>query len=209
MIGTERLHAFLNLLASLVVLSVGCGAHTGAAATATAKRPGHLRKHTSVRDVPWMNRAYDFGDGQTHQFVRGRYSELDETGNCVVCQVVLAVSFGDVDRNGSEDAIVLTNTNLGGAGHLTRAFVFQLVDGAPTIMAEIEGGDRGEGGLESVSVEAGLVVVRRFNSLPADGACCPSQVLVETWRWQEGRIVKRDDPLCVERRERKRWSLPR
>jgi hypothetical protein len=92
---------------------------------------------------------------------------------------------------------------------MTRAYVFQLVDERAKVIAEIEGGDRGEGGLESVSVEAGQVVVRRFNSLPEDGACCPSQVLVENWCWLEGRLVKREGPIRVEQRERKRWSLPR
>lgn len=205
------------LLAPLLASSAGCKRRTATSVSSPrsnqpplpkpASPPkNHRRTYSSVRDVPWKNRVYDFGEGVPERFHDGFYSQLDETGNCAVCEAIVGISYGDVDNDGAEEAIVLTTTNLGGAGNVTKAYVFKLVDGTPKMIASIEGGDRGNGGLESAAAETGHIVVRRFNSLPQDGACCPSQVIVEDWRWINGRLVKSPAPIRVERRQPKRWD---
>ena len=63
------------------------------------------------------------------------------------------------------------------------------LDGAclPILRATIDAGDRGEGGVESMKVNDGLVIVRRFDSL-LGGSCCPGRVKVEQWRWTDGHL---------------------
>jgi hypothetical protein len=174
---------------------------TGISAAA-APRP------TTIRDVPWLDRTYDIGDGPA-VFVHGSHQELEEDGMCSVCEGIPAVTFGDVDGDGKEDAIVIVATNLGGAGTLIGAFVFALKDGAVVKLGEIEGGDRGEGGIHSVRVVGRDVIVRRFDSRPIDGACCPGRILVERWRWDGGKLVQQPGPPRVEKRKPVRWHVPR
>ena len=63
-------------------------------------------------------------------------------------------------------------------------------DGAPVVIGGIPGGDRGDGGIYDVNVEGGLAIVKRLHSLDEDGACCPSKVQVEHWRWDGSRFVE-------------------
>jgi hypothetical protein len=123
------------LLAVPLVLSV---AHAALASDTSTKR-------SSIRDIPWKDRAYDFGDGESCKFSGGSYSKLDDEGSCLVCMQILDVTFGDVDRDGQEEALVLVSTNLGEAGTSIDGYVFGLDNGLPVLRAAIEGGDRGEG----------------------------------------------------------------
>jgi hypothetical protein len=81
------------------------------------------------------------------------------------------------------------------------------VDGKPALRAQIEGGDRGEGGLQSVAVGSGEVTVRRFDSAPSDGACCPSRVLIERWRWRDGKLLKVPGAPRILKRKARAWYL--
>src|SRR6185436_7045794 len=79
----------------------------------------------SVRDVPWRDRTYDFG-GTKHRFRGGESKDLNDFGQCLVCDYVRDVVFGDLDGDGQEEAIVLFGSNLGGAGTDLFGYVFGL-----------------------------------------------------------------------------------
>jgi len=173
---------------------------TGVAVAARAGAATH-----SVRDRDWQNGDYDLGDGRV-AFVAGRHTELTEDRVCSVCLSIREVTFGDVDGDGAEEAIILIDANLGGAGTSSEAYVFGLVDGKPALRARIEGGDRGDGGLQSISVVAGELLVRRFELTSSDDACCPSRVLVERWRWRDGKLLKMPGAPRVRKRKPRPWS---
>ena len=178
-----------------VVLMLGVGP-SGAAGTTVP----------SVRNQDWKNGAYDLGDGQ-FAFSGGRHADLMPDGSCSVCLTISEVAFGDVDGDGLEEAILLIDSNLGGAATSLDAYVFGLLDGKPVLKARIPGGDRGEGGLQSVSVAGGDVVVRRFESTTSDGACCPSRVLVERWRWRDGKLLREPGRPRLTKRRPRPWYL--
>jgi hypothetical protein len=182
---------------ALVLCLVACGARAVHAAGIRA---------ASVRDRDWKNGALDLGSGR-FVFVGGRYAELTDEGMCSVCLTIGDVSFGDVDGDGAEEAIVIIQSNLGGAGTSSEAYVFGLVAGKPVLRAHIDGGDRGDGGLQSVSVAAGEVIVRRLDLAASDNVCCPSRVLIERWRWREGRLVKSPGAARVRKRKARAWYL--
>jgi hypothetical protein len=144
----------------------------------------------SVRDVPWQNWTYDFGGATQDRFVDGRYADEEADGTCNVCMGLMDVSFGDVDADGREEAAVVIGTNLGGAGTLIDGYVYGLVAGKVTLRASIEGGDRGGGGIQSIRIQRGKVIVRRFDLSPSDGVCCPSRISIETWRWVGDALVR-------------------
>jgi hypothetical protein len=173
------------------------------ACVAGAARAGSATR--AVRDRDWKNGDYDLGDGH-FVFVEGRHTELTEDRTCSVCLWIREITFGDIDGDGAEEAILLIDSNLRGAGTSLDAYVFGVVDGKPAFRARIEGGDRGDGGLQSVSVAAGEVLVRRFELTPSDDVCCPSRVLVERWRWRDGKLLKVPGAPRVQKRKPRRWS---
>src|SRR5579863_3257142 len=61
-------------------------------------------------------------------------------------------------------------------------YMFSLENGVPVLRATIKGGDRGDGGIQSMKVKDGIVVVRRFGD-ENSGACCPNRIEIEQWRW--------------------------
>ncbi len=160
----------------------------------------------SIRKRDWKNGAYDLGDGRL-LFADGRHAEFAADGSCSVCLTIRDVTFGDVDGDGTEEAILLIDSNLGGPATSMDGYVFGMVDGEPVLRAHIEGGDRGEGGLQTVSVAAGDVIVRRFHSRSTDGACCPSRVVVERWHWQGGQLLKVPEAPRVRKRKPRAWYL--
>ncbi len=164
-----------------------------------------------VRAIAWTDRAYDFGDGDTRRFSGGYYSDLDRDGNCNVCMHIRGVTFGDIDSDGQEEALLVVSTNLGGAGTTIYGYIFGLDKGSPVLRATIEGGDRGEGGIESMKVEDGHVVVRRFAVSTSDlngGACCPNRIEIERWRWVGNELVQVGTPRVI-RRSPRPWYLSR
>lgn len=176
------------------------------AAASTAGRSMQSALAQSARMRNWNNGDYDLGDRRA-AFVDGRHAEVGPGGTCSVCITIREVTFGDVDGDGVDDAILLIDTNLGGAGTSLDAYVFGLRDGRPVLKAHLEGGDRGEGGIQSVSVTAREVIVQRFEMAGNDGVCCPSRVLVERWRWTDGRLVKAPGAASVRRRKPRPWYV--
>ena len=186
----------LVLLGAVSLSSSGCGGAAAPASTPASAGPAAPRadgeSYASVRDVPWGEREYEIDDGSgTEATVRlhdGRYVRDDEDDELEV--VLRDVQYGDVTNDGQEEAIVQTVVRTGGTGAFDSADVYALRDGRPTRIARIDGGDRGDGGIQSIRVvQPGQVIVSRLHSTDEDGACCPSQVIVETWQFLDGGLV--------------------
>src|SRR5580765_1347455 len=60
---------------------------------------------------------------------------------------IFAVTYGDVNADGKDEAIVLSVCNTGGTGQYTEGFVYTIKAGMPSLLARIPGGDRADGGL--------------------------------------------------------------
>jgi hypothetical protein len=103
------------------------------------------------------------------------------------------ISYGDVDGDNKEDAIILSNCNTGGTGQFTEGFVYTVKTGKPTLLTRIEGGDRAYGGLRSAKMENGLLVVERNGEGESGGACCPEFVVTTKYKW-DGKALKESGP---------------
>jgi hypothetical protein len=157
------------------------------------------------RSVDWSNSTLDLGDG-SYRFVRGAYAKLDHAKKCKLCLgFVGATKYGDVDGDGHDEAAIMVLTNRGGEARTLDAHLFSLEGGKLVHKATIKGGDRGEGGVAAVDIVDGVLQVRRFQSQPSDGVCCPSRVLVERWQWQKDKLVKLPGAPPVETRQPKPW----
>lgn len=113
----------------------------------------------AIRKIDFKNFTYEpfcAGDETTKVTVKnGEYSketkEEDYTDRFYFN--VFDVSYGDVDADNKEEAIILTNCNTGGTGQFTEGLVYTLKAGKAALLTRFEGGDRAYGGLRSAKVE--------------------------------------------------------
>lgn len=204
----QQTFASLALLSILTAAACGGGATRppttiGNSDTAAAGNAGK-----TVRDVDWMNRTYDSGDMGPVAVVNGEYEfAFDENGNQVAPDhepanpdayiergsfSVSPPTYGDVDGDGREEAILVTHFHGGGTGRFSGIDVWTMKDGKETLLGGIPGGDRGDGGIANVTVDGKVVVVDRMMSMEDDGACCPSKVQIERWSW-DGKAFIEDE----------------
>lgn len=102
---------------------------------------------------------------------------------------VFHVTYGDLNGDGTEEAIVLSVCNTGGTGNFSEGSVYSMKNGKPAVLANIEGGDRAEGGLRSARVENGLLVIESNDPGENGGACCPQVVVTTRTRLSNGKLL--------------------
>jgi len=159
---------------------------------------GRADMDKAIRKVDFKNFTYEpfcAGEDATKVTVKnGEYSkETKEKDSDFVDHFyfnVFDISYGDVDGDNSEDAIVLSVCNTGGTGNFSEGFVFTMKGGKASLLTRIEGGDRAYGGLRSAKVENGLVVVEANDVGEAGGACCPEFVVTTKYKW-DGKALKK------------------
>jgi hypothetical protein len=164
-------------------------------------QPAKARSMTAgsaIRAIPWMDRTYDFGEESTCTVSHGDYSVLDEEGQIAASVHIRAVTFGDINSDGQEEALVATAGSAGGVAVILGGYVYGLKDGAVVLVAVVEGGDRGEGGIESMKVEGGDVIVRRYQVDTSDvhdpakygSLSRPNRFEIERWHWDGSKLVR-------------------
>jgi hypothetical protein len=183
---TCTMQRMFTMLAGAALAACGSQAPTTGTLIQNHAEPRPL--DTSIRSVDFLNHTYhsSLGDGDGEDVtVKGGDLERgnDEDGNSMGFFHVGAPIYGDVDGDGIEDAIVVTVDNGGGTGMFDAAHVYTMRKGEVVELATIPGGDRGDGGIQSIEVARGGVKVTRNLSVDGDGACCPSKLQIESWRW--------------------------
>ena len=103
---------------------------------------------------------------------------------------VFDVSFGDLNGDRRDEAIVLTVCNTGGTGYFSEGFIFSMKGGKPALVARVPGGDRADGGLRTTRVERGLLFVERNDPGEDGGACCPQVIVTTSYRLAGDRITQ-------------------
>lgn len=151
------------------------------------KTSSSVYSSTSIRDIDWKNRKYTSGsydDGFPVTLVNGEYEQYS-----------IDVTYGDLNADGADEAIVLwfwDATDSGGNGYGTPgADVYSMVGGKPVLLSSIEGGSKGDGGMiNDILVKDGKVIVSRTVWQDGDPTCCPTLSTVEEWSLKSGKIVK-------------------
>jgi hypothetical protein len=97
--------------------------------------------------------------------------------------------YGDVTGDGQEDAVIQSHCNTGGTGQFTEAYLYALHLGKPILLAIIEGGDRGYGGIRSIEIKNGTIIVDQ-NDAGEDGAnCCAEHAVKTHYKWQGNKLI--------------------
>jgi hypothetical protein len=204
----------LALLSPVLVVAAACGAKSAPRGGGLENTPGARAADRSIRAVDWQNRAYDLGDQHvgftTYAVKNGEYSFVMLTDGSVMERAAydrlypngsplfeasgyfkaVAPVFGDITGDGAEEAIVTTYEDSGGSGYFSTTWVFTMRAGQPVVLATIPGGDRADGGIRDVVMASdGSIRVAR-NDSTGGGACCPTGVHHEVWRWNGSGLVE-------------------
>jgi hypothetical protein len=156
---------------------------------------------SGVRAIDWRNRPYvltglgtvTVRDGHA-EFALDDEGKVSATGATPASFRVEPPLFADIDGDGTEDAVISNAVGTGGTGQFSSVAVYTVRGGSVVSLAEIPGGDRGDGGIRHVALSGTAVIVDRNVLAEGDGACCASTWRRERWIWRDGQLV--EDPAA-------------
>jgi len=116
---------------------------------------------------------------RTVNLVNGVYSEGSGTDQYSV-QMLDTIAFGNLDSDGIGDAAILLVENSGGTGEFESVVALLNKDGAPSQVGQAGLGDRVK--LNSMAINAGMLVLDTLVQGPNDPMCCPSLPETQSFR---------------------------
>ena len=202
-------YAMLLLLASF--LSNGCSGHRdnpplsgisiSPSPTATAVNNADTRQNVSaIRAIDFGNFEYPLAKNVRITLRNGKYEGNAQEEDFPISLSHLA--YGDVTRDGSEDALVVLFENVRGSAIPYHVFVYSIVDGSPKLLWSFETGDRADGGLRQVYAESGDLTIELYGKGTSIGgklynteeaACCPRFVSRTRYQWSQNRFSQIGD----------------
>ena len=140
-----------------------------------------------IRKVDFKNFTYKLRCGSADKISpvpvkNGEYSgDKNSIGDKVHLKLT-RVFFGDINGDRKDEAVVLYYCGSGASYVYISGLIFGLENGKPTLLAEIEGGNKGDGGFYGVRIVKNLLVVERYQLAAAGSPCCPQ--FIETTRYK-------------------------
>jgi hypothetical protein len=107
---------------------------------------------------------------------------------------IFSVAYGDLDGDKADEAIVLSVCNTGGTGNFSEGFIYKLRNSKPVLLAGIEGGDRGYGGLVSATVSDRILSVERNDPGENGANCCAEFIETRKYKFIGGKLVEFGEP---------------
>lgn len=93
------------------------------------------------------------------------------------------VSYADLTKKGSEEAVVYVR----GISIFNRfvgcVFIYSFVNGSPKLLWKYEIGDRADGGLRRIEVEDRALMIEQNTLDGAAGLCCPKKLVRRYFKW--------------------------
>lgn len=150
---------------------------------------------SNIRDVDFRNFTYPAmcaGEEVENVTVKnGEFSKETKTEDYVdrFFFKVFDFSYGDLNGDGKEEAVVLSVCNTGGTGNFTEGFVYGLSGKKPVLLTRIGGGDRADGGLRRATVRDGLIVLEYNDPEENGGACCPLFIITTNLKLSGNKLI--------------------
>lgn len=193
--------SFAGVLA--IVILAACQARTGAelpatiasatltpAASLPAELPAPAADMAALTLVDLANAEYHSPDWGTFRLSNGVFHRTPAgPGEApdLYATTLMQAAFGDLDADGTNDAVAILQTRNGGTGDSKDLAVVINEDGrAANVATEYLGSMIAIDGLR---IEGGTITVDMRVHGPADGLCCPSQFQTKHFRLETGRLV--------------------
>lgn len=165
-------------------------------AACAAAAPGQVGDaQRSIRNIDFRNYTYSpacVEQGTAIKVTGGTYERSDPEDP--IYFEVQRVIYGDLTRDGIDEAVVQTICNTGGTGQFSDGIVFTMRGGKPVAVATLGIGDRADGGIHAIRIDDGLLVVDRYGQ-ESSGACCPEYVESYRLRYDGKRFVETGKPV--------------
>jgi len=97
-----------------------------------------------------------------------------------------AVTYGDLDGDGIEEAAVHLNYSPGGTQNWDFLYIYKLNGGRPLLLGVLESGSRAYGGLVRTSITEGFLVLDFADAERRVGDCCSEGYIRVRFRWRDG-----------------------
>ncbi len=136
-----------------------------------------------LTDDQLKNGSYELQDIGAFQLTGGRYEKKYGEGATQVNRVGLqVVAFGDLNKDGAEDAVTILWANTGGSGTFIYLVALTNQKGTPKQAAAVLLGDRVQ--VKALVIAEGMVRVTTLSHGPNDPLCCPTQETTRTYQLQ-------------------------
>jgi hypothetical protein len=167
---------FFLVIASVAFLGAGCS--------------------KGISDEQLKNLAYPAGDfasnagGDMIPLTNGTFAFPGDAGSGNGnAQLEPVTARGDLNGDGSADAIAVVGINTGGTGFWSNVYVVLNDHGEPkpylTPLPRLD--DRDD--ITGIAIQDGVVTFELTTHAPDDAACCPSQHVTQTFRLQGTKLV--------------------
>lgn len=174
---------FFVVAAGLCVLCSISGSSQGAA-------PGAIHQ-IDFRNFTYRPICYQWmgsGKGEAVRAINGSYSEKDTDGEFNF--EVITVTYGDLNGDGMDEAVVLADCNVGHAARYDEGFLYAMRNGRPVMLSHIQGGNRADGGIRAVRIENGLLKVERLVPEISGSAVGARAIETTTYRLSGSKLLR-------------------
>jgi hypothetical protein len=146
---------------------------------------GQTQSSHSIRQVNLKDAAYQEAVRTLHEY----WGTDDWVQESNVQEFQTNIAYGDLTGDGSEEAAVQVHYTMGGSGSFTGVFVYTLQVESPKLMGTVKGGDRAQGGIKSVRIQNGQLIVESYG--PDEQGCmaCYGSVATTRYEWLGGSFV--------------------
>jgi hypothetical protein len=145
---------------------------------------------SNIRKVDFKNFTYNVDIFESKEKIKVKDGTFDRnTSEEKLYFSVTVDSYGDLDGDGKEEAVVLTMMNTGGTGNFSSGIIFTIKGGKPVVLTSFEGGDRAYGGLVSAKIVNKMLIVQQYDVGNAGGACCPEFVVTANYAWKGKKLI--------------------
>jgi hypothetical protein len=103
---------------------------------------------------------------------------------------VVSVTYGDLDDDGLEEAVVALNYSTGGTANWDYLYVYKPEKYQVKLLARMRTGSRADGGLVRAFVRENLLIVDFADSDRRVADCCSEGYVRVSYRWQDGAFVE-------------------
>jgi hypothetical protein len=139
----------------------------------------------------WLDSAPDLYfttvNGMHHFYVPGQDKEERRFAPLIS---VDSVTYGDLDDDGVDEALVALNYSTGGTANWDYLYVYRLHHGRANLLARMQTGSRGDGGLIRAFVRDGLLIADFADSEKRVADCCSEGYVRVCYRWKDGTFVE-------------------
>ena len=157
---------------------------------------GTLSAQSDIHNIDFQNFTYKphcaGEDTQTLAVKSGEFSQEKQMQDYVdrLYFKIFSVTYGDLDTDKIDEAIVLSVCNTGGTGNFSEGFVYKIRNGKPQLVTRIAGGDRGYGGLVSAVVKDGFLFVERNDPGESGANCCAEFIETRKYRMTNSKLIE-------------------